>query len=81
MAHRSWLKVLLKCNTFISKMCKKVLLAHWFILVVFFLRAQATWPPEYLIQSHTPSFFDLGPEYWQILEDRPGTLDIREVSG
>lgn len=62
-------------------MCKKVLLAPWFILAVFFLRAQATWPPEYLIQSDTTSFFDLGPEYWQILEDRPGTLDIREVSG
>ena len=28
------------------KMRKKVLLVSWFIGAVFYLRAQATWPPE-----------------------------------
>ncbi|HNT19142.1 MAG TPA: ATP-binding protein [Saprospiraceae bacterium] len=78
---RAGFKFLSKCNTFKPEMCKKKLLTPWFILVVFFLKAQVSWPPVYQITSDTAVRYDLDSAYWQILEDKPGTLDINQVSG
>ncbi|MEO5582883.1 MAG: 7TM diverse intracellular signaling domain-containing protein [Saprospiraceae bacterium] len=60
-------------------MIKKILLTGFGVLIYYCSFTQSVWPPVYEIKSDTVLFEELSSDYWQILEDRSGTLNIDNV--